>query len=79
MGPVCTLIVGPNSALFDKASGLRWLSLMLLAPVPWAQRVWALPFLTALAPSERYCQQRGRRHKKRKRCGGDIWRYVTGL
>ncbi len=49
---------------FVKASGLRWLSLMLLAPVPWAQRVWALPFLTALAPSERYCQTRGRRHKK---------------
>ena len=49
---------------FVKASGLRWLSLMLLTPIPWAQRVWALPFLTALAPSERYCQQRGRRHKK---------------
>ena len=38
---------------FVKASGLRWLSLMLLAPIPWAKRVWALPFLTALAPSER--------------------------
>ena len=49
---------------FVKASGLRWLSLMLLAPVPWAGRTWALPFLTALAPSERYCQERGRRHKK---------------
>src|SRR3954471_10917963 len=49
---------------FVKASGLRWLSLMLLAPVPWAGRVWALPFLTALAPSERYCRERGRRHKK---------------
>jgi len=49
---------------FVKASGLRWLSLMLLAPVPWAGRIWALPFLTALAPSERYCQTRGRRHKK---------------
>jgi len=49
---------------FVKASGLRWLSLMLLAPIPWAGRNWALPFLTALAPSERYCQQRGRRHKK---------------
>lgn len=49
---------------FVKASGLRWLSLMLLAPIPWAGRTWALPFLTALAPSERYCQQRGRRHKK---------------
>ncbi len=48
---------------FVKASGLRWLGLMLLAPVPWAGRTWALPFLTALAPSERSCQQRGRRHK----------------
>jgi hypothetical protein len=36
---------------------------MLLAEIPWAQRVWALPFLTVLAPSERYHQQQGRRHK----------------
>lgn len=49
---------------FVKASGLRWLSLMLLAPIPWAQRVWALPFLTVLAPSERYYQGRARGHKK---------------
>ena len=49
---------------FVKASGLRWLSLMLLVPISWAGRVWALPFLTALAPSERYCRERGRRHKK---------------
>ena len=33
-----------------KASGLRWVCLMLLVPIPWAQRVWALPFLTVLAP-----------------------------
>jgi hypothetical protein len=49
---------------FVKASGLRWLSLMLLAPIPWAQRIWALPFLTVLAPSERYYQERKRAHKK---------------
>ena len=48
---------------FVKASGLRWISLMLLAPVPFAGRVWALPFLTALAPSERYAQAQGGRHK----------------
>jgi hypothetical protein len=47
-----------------KASGLRWLSLMLLAPIPWAKRVWALPFLTVLAPSERYYKGKARRHKK---------------
>jgi hypothetical protein len=39
---------------FVKASGLRWLSLMLLVRVPWAQRVWALPVMTSLAPSERF-------------------------
>lgn len=49
---------------FVKASGLRWLSLMLLAPIPWAARTWALPFLTVLAPSERYYQGKARRHKK---------------
>ena len=36
----------------------------LLAPVPWASRVWALPFLCALAPSERRAQEQGKRHKK---------------
>lgn len=47
-----------------KASGLRWVSLMWLTAIPWAQRVWALPVLTALAPSERYYQRRGRRPQK---------------
>src|SRR3712207_7610583 len=49
---------------FVKASGLRWLSLMLLVPISWAGRVWALPFLTTLASSERHCRERGLRHKK---------------
>jgi hypothetical protein len=48
---------------FVKASGLRWLSLMLLAEIPWAHYVWALPFLTALSPSERYDQEQGHFHK----------------
>jgi hypothetical protein len=50
---------------FVKSSGLRWVCVMLLVEVPWAAQVWALPFLTALAPSERYAAQRGKRHKKR--------------
>src|SRR5919202_3375294 len=49
---------------FVKTSGLRWVSMQLLAPIPWVGRVWALPFLTVLAPSERYHAQRGKRHKK---------------
>jgi hypothetical protein len=48
---------------FVKVSGLRWISLMLLTPIPWAQRVWALPVMTVLSPSERYYQQRRRSAK----------------
>ncbi len=47
-----------------KASGLRWISLMWLTDIPWAHRTWALPVLTALAPSERYNRKMGRTHKK---------------
>ena len=38
---------------FVKTSGLRWLSLMVIVPIPWAARHWALPFLTILAPFAR--------------------------
>jgi hypothetical protein len=55
--------VRPRKEHFVKTSGLRWISRQLLAPIPWAQRVWGLPFLTVLAPSERYHQPRGQRHK----------------
>ena len=48
--------VRSSGSHFVKASGLRWISLMLLTTIPWAHRTWALPVLTALAPSERYCQ-----------------------
>jgi hypothetical protein len=37
---------------------------MLLVEMPWAARVWALPFLCALAPSERYAARQGKHHKK---------------
>jgi DDE superfamily endonuclease len=44
-----------------KCFGLKWVSMMLLVPVPWATRVWALPFLTVLCwpPKSRH----PRRHK----------------
>jgi DDE superfamily endonuclease len=32
--------------------------------IRWAGRVWALPFLTVLAPSERYAREQRRQHKK---------------
>jgi hypothetical protein len=61
---------------FVKTSGLRWLSLAVMLPVPahllvrWrralarrANRRWALPFLTVLAPSAGWSEAQGRRHK----------------
>ena len=48
---------------FVKASGLRWLSAMLLVPLPWAQRIMALPFLTVLAPSQRFYAGKPRQPK----------------
>jgi len=47
-----------------KTTGLRWLCVMLLAPMPFALRRWALPVLTVLAPSERFSARQDRRHKK---------------
>jgi hypothetical protein len=46
-----------------KCYGLKWVSMMLLVPLPWSSRVWALPFLTVLAPSKRANEAAGRRHK----------------
>jgi hypothetical protein len=59
-----------------KASGLRWISMQVLAEVPWAGRVWGLPFLTVLAPSERYNLERGRRHKTLPKWGRQMIRQL---
>jgi hypothetical protein len=56
--------VRSSQSHFVKASGLRWVSVMLLVPIPWVGWVWALPFLTVLAPSERYHHERRHHHKK---------------
>lgn len=55
--------VRSSKEFFVKTNGLRWIALMLLTPIPWARRVWALPFLTVLAPSQRYHEERQMRHK----------------
>jgi hypothetical protein len=39
--------------------------MMLLAPVPWNDRVWALPFLTVLAPRPKTNAANGRRTQDR--------------
>lgn len=51
--------VRSSQSHFVKCSGLRWMSLMLLTPLPWlSNSCWALPILTALCPSERYWEER---------------------
>jgi len=40
--------------------GLRWVAMMLLVPVPWSRRPWALPFFTVQAPSEKTCRKLGK-------------------
>lgn len=55
--------VRSSKSHFVKASGLRWVTMMVLAGVPFAQRIWALPFMTMLAPSARFYAHTGRRAK----------------
>jgi hypothetical protein len=57
--------VRSNWGCFQKTIGLRWIGLHLIALVRWAKRTWALPLLTALAPSGNNpaCVRAGRRHK----------------
>lgn len=67
--------VRSSDSFFVKASGLRWMSFMLLSEVAFAKRVWGLPFLTVLCPSERYYLERGIRHRKlTDRARQAIWR-----
>src|SRR5207244_13100828 len=60
---ICRDPVRSSKGHFVKASGLRWLSAMLLVRVPWADRIMALPFLTLLAPSKRFYTGRSRSPK----------------
>src|SRR6478752_7449321 len=55
--------VRSSKSHFVKASGLRWISMQVLAEVPWVGRVWGLPFLTALAPSAGYALAQQHRHR----------------
>jgi hypothetical protein len=59
-----------------KARGRRWIALQVLTVVPWAGRSWGLPFLTVLAPSERYNVARGRRHQTLPAWGRQLIRQV---
>jgi hypothetical protein len=40
-----------------KCFGLKWVTMAALVKLPWAERAWALPFLTALCPAKLDGQQ----------------------
>jgi DDE superfamily endonuclease len=69
--------VRPSHAHSVKVSGLCWLSCMVRAPMSWANRVWALPFMTVLCPSKRCYAQRGRRHQNLTERAWQMGRLVT--
>lgn len=58
--------VRSSKSHFVKCSGLRWLSLMVLTPLPWLKggACWALPVLTVLCPSERFYTKKGKSVRK---------------
>lgn len=43
--------------------GLKWECMMLIVPLPWCKRPWALPFLSVIAPSKKSNEAAGRCHK----------------
>jgi len=45
------------------SSGIRWLCLAIVVPVPWGQRWWALPFLTVSLLSPKTSAKQGKRHR----------------
>jgi hypothetical protein len=59
--------VRSSGSHFVKTTGLRWMVMMLLTPLPWLTQgaYWALPFLTALCPSKRFYRTKTRRRPKK--------------
>ena len=65
--------IGPAGRFYDASlradmpkptsRGLRWLSAMVLVEVPFAGRIWGLPVVTALTPSQAWSERQGQRHR----------------
>jgi hypothetical protein len=47
----------------SKSLGIRWLCLAVLVPVPWSQRLWALPFMTVPALGPKTSTKLQKRHR----------------
>ena len=60
-----------------KCFGLKWVCMMLLVRLPWSSRLWALPFLTVLAPSEPANHAAKKRHKSTVEWTGQMVKAVS--
>lgn len=60
---VCRDAVRSTQKHVVRCSGLKWIPMMLIVPLPRARRCRALPFLTVPAHSEAYNKEKGKRHK----------------
>lgn len=47
----------------SKSLGIRWICLAILVPVPWSQRLWALPFMTLPALGPKTSDKLKKRHR----------------
>jgi hypothetical protein len=47
----------------SKSLGIRWICLAILVPVPWSQRLWALPFMTIPALGPKTSDKLRKRHR----------------
>ena len=47
----------------SKSLGIRWICLAILVPVPWSQRLWALPFMVVPALSPKTSAKLKKRHR----------------
>jgi len=54
------------------SSGLRWMPVMLLTPIPFLKRMVALPFLTVLTWSEKRARELKIRHKSPQKCAAQV-------
>lgn len=52
-----------SNAVVVKCLGLKWECMMLIVPLPFCKRPWALPFMTILAASRQANEAAGIRHK----------------
>ena len=61
-----------NNGKVVTSTGLRWMPVMLLTPIAFVGRVFALTFLTVLVPSEKKQKELGKRHRSPQRRASQV-------